>query len=469
METSRYLDPMHERFLAVLGPAAVWKKKFQADPDNGAVAGLLEQFSSFILNYFQYLAQHTPPETLERDLKSAFSTLHREWVTISRVCEQRQVDEFGPALKGTDLTAKEYYDRFLGYKSPNVTPITYFAKLYAITRSNFTNYPLTSMPLYVLNDSSQWTLGLAHEIGHHIYWNSARLLQYQTVQGGLRTAVLRSLEISTMNYDDFSRGSKLASIWVNWLEEVFADVAGTLLAGREFAISALTVMSENAPGAEALTADDGEHPSPYLRPLLALEALNWVSEQLEDGSNYKSKLQGEVDRLRAQWEHQVEGRLQVARMSIHETSGLKMSDIEGSVRSVVRVILGEDSKNAGAFKSWVNRDGQPEDLGRLIDCRGWLPELDNLPMADAARQQRDVTQKGAFDRARSVLPPDLFGKPIPESPLFKELVDYLKTTLDSDEEVRQALLAMDPQTQGQYSQLLEVVYVGPRKGNYVPA
>ena len=145
------------------GPAARWQAHFKGKP----LANLLEEFRAFAYAYFDHVIDTYPGDSapsLSHDLHRALRTLQEEWAVICRACEQREIVEFEGFLSKADAYAQNYYARFLGAKASHAEPITYFEKLYAITRYAFTPYPLVSIPLYFFNDPRQW-LSLAHEMG----------------------------------------------------------------------------------------------------------------------------------------------------------------------------------------------------------------------------------------------------------------------------------------------------------------
>ncbi len=104
--------------------------------------------------------------------------------------------------------------------------------------------PLIAIPLLHWNankeDEAQmpvdW-LALAHELGHFVYWNSAKLTDYRQVQERFKTAVDQQIR----DYFKQHPGSDEAIIeaacqtWQRWLEESFADLFGALVGGPAYA------------------------------------------------------------------------------------------------------------------------------------------------------------------------------------------------------------------------------------------
>jgi hypothetical protein len=436
---------LKNRLLAIVELVSYWQDRFDGDPDNQPLADLLGEFDRFARNYFVYFCTQGQPKTnLPHELNSALDSLHEEWVVISRACEQREIAKFEQHLKDADKRVEDYYARFQGYKA-NALPVTYFEKLDTITRYIFTRHPLISIPLQLFNDNTQWQ-GLAHELGHYIYWNSAEISQYRKVQSQLRNAVLQAVHVSTAHYDNFEKQTQVMNVWSNWLEETVADVCGVLLAGPMYVVSGQRRVEESAVTAAELAYDDGGHPAPYLRPLIALEALTWVAEQ-PDASTVKTELEQMIASLRERWaNYRRRGRGQS-----HETSDLKMWEIENELGIVVQTILGNDQGEEESG-TWITADSQPDDLGHLIDCKPWLD--------DWQRVKREV-QEALDPKSTSV--DDLVSEPSPE---FDELIEYLETEHGADK-VRGALLSLElKQERFWRCYFRRVRWVGGYRGSY---
>ena len=50
-----------------------------------------------------------------------------------------------------------------------------------------------------------------------------------------------------------------------------------------------------------MALDDGEHPLPYLRPLIAIEALQWASVQPKVDPVQKDELVSRINKTKKQW------------------------------------------------------------------------------------------------------------------------------------------------------------------------
>ena len=123
---------------------------------------------------------------------------------------------------------------------------------------------------------------IAHELGHYIYWNScfktkatpnfAELDEEPVFSQDIEQALQDGLSIA----DEFESRA-LAALMVSWSEEIFADLVGTHLIGREYAVSAQKLFKREPDGASY--TDDIEHPIPYLRPYVCAEGLKLIEEK----------------------------------------------------------------------------------------------------------------------------------------------------------------------------------------------
>ncbi|HSN77449.1 MAG TPA: hypothetical protein VL334_20450, partial [Anaerolineae bacterium] len=262
----RLRKKQESKFNAIAKQADRWHKRFEGHSGDDNVVGMLGEFRAFLCNYWNFLLDTgdgaAPTSSLEmvRDLSTALALVNNQWTTVSRACEQRMDEDLRDVMAAIDEQASEYYDRFTGYKRSNL-PIVYFDKLAAISRSDFLTYPLLSIPLSDIDPKNRqstqttlptvptvrWESSLAHELGHYIYWNSLKYLQVSVAHENLRRAVIQEFiarYAKTDNYEDIRKGISLLEIWSRWIEEVFADICGTLIEGPDYAESALDMTLE---------------------------------------------------------------------------------------------------------------------------------------------------------------------------------------------------------------------------------
>lgn len=202
-----------------------------------------------------------PPEFV---LKRILDQLANDIWVIESAIKQREDANKVAALKQADLLAFRAIEPAKGdgrLLSADTTVITYFQKVPEVRILPYANVVLIGVP-YAANltgqpdkDSSlRDLLAIPHEAGHFVFWrgmiNGERLhitLRQRLSQAGL------------LQYD-------------HWLEEIFADVYGCLIAGSAFALSAQDLQLDNMP--IRLTEDDGRHPAAVVRPYIPINVLD---------------------------------------------------------------------------------------------------------------------------------------------------------------------------------------------------
>jgi hypothetical protein len=118
-------------------------------------------------------------------------------------------------------------------------------------------FPLIQLPYHRL--VNPWTLGaVMHETGHNMQSDL-----------GLSRAVPRQVGLRLLNA---GLPRSVASVWVRWNREMFADMIATLLGGPEIVGSLMDVVGR-APTSVFYFNPRGVHPTPYLRTLISCELL----------------------------------------------------------------------------------------------------------------------------------------------------------------------------------------------------
>ncbi len=437
---------MDYRLQAMIGMASEFTLALQANNANTTLIQLLADFTQFARDYFAYFALRAhpdaaiartsemmqaavSPEVMRHDLSQITSRLQHEWANISRACEQRAMPAFATALNEANIIAADYYARFLGVKPPDVQPVTFFEKVYAIRRFAFTPRPLLSMPLQFVNDIKAGRGALAHELGHFIYWNAVPLHQYQRVHENLRNAVvahfLNTLKGSAVDTAGYTRVHALIAIWLQWLEETFADICGALFVGPEYVLSAYKLFNESAYSLENVLRDDGEHPAWALRLLIPLEALTWALERLNitDANARLTMLRDEVSAIAANLADELIGSLP-----------LTVADVRATIPAVVRLLL-------ETARLWSKpNDSAQYALGAMIDLeplRASITAYANNPRGVGDQYERFTTIMQGFKQMRPQIDDDsAFGA------ILRLLHDHFGDDL-TDETLKVALLTLD--------------------------
>lgn len=442
-------DPTVDRFRARLlgllqGPGRSLTDELRHATDQQAhrLAAVIDDFQSFANSYFTFFTEDRTGPADSRDLSRLLQLLQQEADMLSRAGQQRLLSDFAQALAAVDASAKGIYDRFRGFKvDPHALPIIYVEKVFGIRRCLYTPFPLISVPLFALTAREQWEGGVAHELGHYIYWNSSTVDKFEATREALDVAVLNALEIPRDSFTSFQEAAEVAAVWHTWTEEVFADICGTMLLGPSYALSAMRLAEEADSGRPS---DDHEHPSHYIRPIICIATLNWLASRLPD-SPEATRLTLAVDRLATHWHPWVEGN----RAAPHETRNITMGAVADKAQVVVETILGAGKE------TWVIPEGTgAAALGDLFDCSAWLAALP---------EDGDVLRRG---REESPALPDEV-KPRGGSQAFDALRSFLEKNNRSRQEVRQALLLISvAELKGQICHTRNVIRVADGTGKY---
>ncbi len=193
-------------------------------------------------------------------------------------------------VKDTDLLPK------------HVTPYSYLQNRIDIRLIPYYDVVLLSVPYGVMNSTCNWLatdyLAIPHEIGHYLFWwgtvvkeDANRVLEEHrhpaAQEGNGRIAIRETLETATEGEPD----------WVKaWLEELFADAVGCLIAGPISILGFQELLTSSSPKSlEGHDQDDHAHPFPSLRPFVQTAFLRKMGD-------YEMV----ADELDANWEKWVE-------------------------------------------------------------------------------------------------------------------------------------------------------------------
>ena len=276
--------------------------------DQDGLVKLIDEFKKFAGEYATTLDNANQSGQLSFLLRSGIERLLQEWNILSRACEQRR--ETNPKYMTSEdrRESTRYYleqaDAMLAsycarWKSPDdpvyvplQKPVVYFEKLYRISRALFApNIPVISIPLSDYDAPDRWQ-ALAHEMGHHIFWNGVTLDEFVPLQNRMCQAVMdalcRKLGVDFSTAEETTVGR--LTLWSLWMEEVFADICGVLFAGPMFALSAQDLAAVSvSKDTELVGVKNDAHPSLYLRPLIALQVVREIADR-SSHPDYRDKL-----------------------------------------------------------------------------------------------------------------------------------------------------------------------------------
>jgi hypothetical protein len=206
---------------------------------------------------------------------------------LERCFENRLVDLANSPLATADKLAWAALKpaKKLGLIAEETTVLTYFGKIASIRTIPYASVALICVPRTLPGVTRDY-LAIPHEIGHYVYWNPP---------SADRPGDSIQSRLSRLMADRRQR------LWVrNWQEEIFADVYGALVARATITQSFQDMLFETSD--EQLCADDGEHPTPVIRP----EVYSYLLKRI----NYAL-----AEAMRLQWQQSVKARSAVLPMT----------------------------------------------------------------------------------------------------------------------------------------------------------
>jgi hypothetical protein len=144
-----------------------------------------------------------------------------------------------------------------------VTVITYFQKSPSVRLIPYDEdaFALIGIPYSCLNLPRD-LLAIPHEVGHFVYWNGRLAADGPTFVEEVRR------QLDDTIHETFPLWAK------RWTEEIFADVYGCLVAGPVMALDFQDLLALES--AQGFVEDDGEHPTPAIRPYIYSHILGKV-------------------------------------------------------------------------------------------------------------------------------------------------------------------------------------------------
>jgi hypothetical protein len=198
--------------------------------------------------------------------------IEKIWDFYFELFGQRQ-GKYGDWLLSCDRIAMDCYQAAytgigVARSVPSPPPFCYMRTGFApatIRRGIRMNpFPLVQLPYHRM--VNPWTLGaVMHEVSHNLQSDL-----------GLNKDVPRQVGLQLLEAD---MGKFVASVWVRWNREMFADMSALLLGGPEVVGSLMDVIGREP--AIVFRFTRGPHPTPYLRLLISAELLRRMGFEKE--------------------------------------------------------------------------------------------------------------------------------------------------------------------------------------------
>lgn len=237
-------------------------------------------------------------------LYHALEVALQEWDTIRHALEQRENSRYQRVLPELDALSIECLSPLFGAEKIERDGVyTYIHKLFDIKRFAFSRTPLIGAPYEALNAPESW-LAIPHEAGHYIFWNGTNTFDsfnrfYLTLQDSLLHAIETALQ-GRIKGAYFRRKGEVIQTWLNWLDEIFADIFGTLVAGPAFAWSMQSSLRAPLSIRDLYHSHDGpDHPNPFIRPFFHIQTLREMAKASK--GEFSDHLKAEADSLEISW------------------------------------------------------------------------------------------------------------------------------------------------------------------------
>jgi hypothetical protein len=202
--------------------------------------------------------------------------------------------------------------------------------------------------------------------------------------------------------------------WGGWVEEVFADICGTLLEGPRYLVSCQEFVIEQTRSVKDLARNDGEHPCLYIRPIICAQVMQKISMYLEGKNMQDINLQNVLVKLEQRW-HEFSAE---AGTEICKGTQIKLEHLAKEVIPVVGAIL-ELPITPGGKTIWESLD---------FYGKNGLEDTERLFLQDLQFDQPIIPE---FFTGIIQAPQD---DKIPDR--LRELWDFLKSKInDSDREL----------------------------------
>jgi hypothetical protein len=224
--------------------------------------GQIDFFAEGLAEASKYRLEPSPLYPWEYVFRTTVDQIGYDLDVLMRAAQQRMPTLMPPALLNTlDLADRLAYRALKpafdhGLIDHETTVITYFQKSVNVRLVPYAPVALIGIPLTAV-DNPRDLLAIPHEVGHYVFR-----------EGRIRSGRFADSRFSTALYSRFA----YQPAWFNaWLEEIFADLYGCLVAGPVIALSFIELITDD-PVDEFVEQDD-EHPAAAVRPHSYFSAL----------------------------------------------------------------------------------------------------------------------------------------------------------------------------------------------------
>jgi hypothetical protein len=191
----------------------------------------------------------------------------------TEMMRRRLCDADRLALKALQ-DARVYLPPFEDRSQSTTTVVTYFQKMASIRLIPYADVALIGIPYTAVEEPFD-LLAIPHEVGHYLFWHGRDPESHKSLRHEMKQKL---------------RPSGVPAWCKAWLEEAFADVFATLVAGPATAYALMGVALRN-PKDEFVTSD-GDHVVPLIRPQVAFKTLKHCEERVPVWGPWADTLMG---------------------------------------------------------------------------------------------------------------------------------------------------------------------------------
>lgn len=254
---------MHESMEHWLHAADAGQQRFERQDTLLSLLASLQAFGKSQMEFFLQGLEEKSNYRLEPSARYPWEYVFRTTVdqigfdmdVLLRAAQQRMSSLMSKKLLATlDLADRLGYLALQpafdhGLIDRRTTVVTYFQKTVNVRLTPYAPVALIGIPFSAV-DCPRDLLAIPHEVGHFVFR-----------EGRIRNGRFAESRFSTALYSRFA----FQPAWFNdWLEEIFADVYGCLVAGPAIALSFMELVTDDP--VDDFVEQDHEHPAAAVRP-----------------------------------------------------------------------------------------------------------------------------------------------------------------------------------------------------------
>ena len=345
-----------------------------------AILKALDDFASASFNYFLdgyyvhkqntlTVSPNYPPRYI---LKTLLDQLAYDLSIVQRAVDQRRrradghTTTQGHALLLADQLATLALQpaKTGGYLDENVSILTHLDQNVRVRLIPYAHTLIVSLAFASVSEKdkpSRDYLALAHEVGHHLYWNG----RVPNTTDSLKAAL----------EDEIAADKNIPPWCKHWVEEIFADAYALIVGGPVIALDFQDMLDDDVPG--HFRKDTDKHPIPEIRPLIQTEILRQIKDKKNKPTSLYKGAPDLLDTLWAEWlDNVVATQTYTPRNAGNSLTGQK---IIAGLKPLINIILDllSDARPANETIPWSKDFTQRKEIKLLYDLQIPSSEVEN--------------------------------------------------------------------------------------------